>query len=152
MSKQHHISNSNKYKSTKEKEYGTAVDVLAAGLVIVAATFMILLYFGFSKSAQLRLDLDTVAKKYLYQMESTGYLTPENRTKLASDVEKLGARVIENHSTITRVKYGGIVALDITVAFDNPVTQMVNTNLPIFNGLIDDVIQYRIFLEATSKW
>ena len=142
----------NNQKNTKEKEHGTAVDVLAAGLVIVAATFILLLYFGFSKSVQLRIDLDTIAKKYLYQMEGTGYLTPENQTKLARDMENVGARIIEDRSTITRVKYGGVVALDITVVFDNPVTQMVNVNLPILSGLIDDVVQYRIIMEATSKW
>lgn len=136
-----------------KKESGDMADVFAAGLVIIAATFLVLVFIGFSKSVQMRMHLDNVAKKYLYQMESIGYMTAENESNMIEDFKDYGATVqINDATTMQRVKYGDTVTLDIIVMFEHPIYQAINKDNPILRKYIKPAVMYHILLEATSKW
>lgn len=135
-----------------KKEKGTAADMLAAGLVILIVVFVLLFFMGFSKSIQLRLSYDNIAKKYLYRMESTGYLSAADIAALNSDIKNTGGRVISNESTFSRVRYGGTVTLDICIEFPNPVLEFLNKDNYFVNLLVEDVQTYHIRWEATAKW
>lgn len=131
------------------KENGS-MDLIGAVYVLLFVFVMLLVYIGISKSVQLKLQCDTIAKNYLYRMEACGYLKQADYESMVADFRGIGATNVSKNigTTSKQVAYGDFVVLDVTITVPNPILENLNID---FLG-ISPQITYDIVLEATAKW
>jgi len=141
----------------KKKESGSMlIDEIGSLLVLVFMIAMILAYAGYSKSVQTRLSIDSIAKKYLYQMEAQGYLSTNMQADMTNDMAGIGV-TIENFSgtshTAVQAGYGDKITLGCTLSFDNPLYSFFTVEKGgLFSAIIEDTIEYSINMSSTAKW
>lgn len=141
-----------KFKKTQTEE-GNIIDQLGSIIVMVFIFAMILANAAYGSSVQKRLNIDNVAKTYLYIMEQNGYLSEEDETNMTNELASLGVSVVSFEGTTkTQVAYGDRVTLQCKVEFQNPLYSVFENgavvNLPGFPS----TISYNIYSTATSKW
>ena len=137
----------------KKKENGNVIDMVATMLTFLFLITLLLVFIGASKSVQQRILFDTIAKKYLSQMESAGYLSDTMIDAMIQEYEEISATVeINQETTRKQVAYGGVVRLDIQLSFRNPVWQLINKDNGLFFYQEEEMLQYHIELESTAKW
>lgn len=130
------------------------VDNLGAVMVILFVFLMLAAYIQYAQLVEIKLACDNVAKRYLYQMEQTGFLSETDKQNMREDLalaiglseaQKNSIRFSGAGTDGTQVPYGGKVELICDITFDNPVSKK-------FWAADPDTITYRVSMAATSKW
>lgn len=142
------------------KEPGNIIDQLAGVLTMCFMFAALLAYICFGRMVQIRLDIDNIAKKYLYQMEQYGYLKDQDKDKLIEnlknipEVSKTGREpeILPNTNTSTNVAdYGELVTLDFKVYVHNPLHDHFNTPGWFYVDGINETEEYHVNISSTAK-
>ncbi|MBO4980984.1 MAG: hypothetical protein J6C84_03710 [Lachnospiraceae bacterium] len=99
----------------RKKEAGNLGELMTTGICILAMTFVMMAYMDCVDVIQDKLEAGQLARKYILRMETTGYLTMEDREELTGELTALG--ITEPGyagSTLEEVLYGEPIELHIT--------------------------------------
>lgn len=142
------------------KEPGNIIDQLAGVLTMCFMFAALLAYICFGRMVQIRLDIDNIAKKYLYQMEQDGYLTDDNQKEMEKELKAIPEiKMTENPVTIdtsltttasSPADYGGIVTLDFTVQIHNPLYDHFKKP-GWFHVDVNETEEYHVNISSTAK-
>ncbi len=141
----------------KEQRYekGNIIDELGCILIIAFIFALILVFSSYGKATQLHLEINNIAKEYLYKMEETGYLSEEDEAALKANMIAIGATeiVVEATTTTTQVPYGGKVTLAMNVTMTNPLYSTFGKDSSMFHiGGFSETLTYPVCMSSTSKW
>lgn len=148
-------------KKIREKESGTSlpVDLLACLLVFIFCMGMIIAYMSYTKSAQLKMQIDNVGKEYIYKVEETGLMDTSMKNQFFAELEKIGCTV--NKSSFqtnagTQVDYGQEVWFQVQITIPNPLYESLSVErhgrtVVTIPG-ITPTISYTIERRSTSRW
>lgn len=97
-----------------KKDCGNIGDVMMTGLCILAMTVVMFAYMDNVQLIQQKMEVSQLARKYILRMETVGYLTPQDRTMLTSQLQEIGVSEIDYEgTTLNIVGYGEVVLLQI---------------------------------------
>lgn len=97
-----------------KKDNGGVLDFIPMLLTIVVIMVLLLVYASWIRNLELKSEVDTIARNYLLQMETTGHLTPAAQESLRNDLEKIGMSSIDfKDTTVDEVNYGNTILLEI---------------------------------------
>ena len=116
----------------KKKEDGTFFDLLGSFLVIVFCLATVLVVINYAKLCQTRMGIDNIGKAYLYAMEESGTFTDADKTKMTSDLSKIGVTLVNTTGTTptgaTQASYGRPITLKFEVQFQNPIASVFSAS------------------------
>lgn len=120
------------YFIAKKKEDGTFFDLLGSFLVIVFCLATVLAVINYAKLCQTRMGIDNIGKEYLYAMEESGTFTNDDKTRMVSDLAKLGVTLVNTTGTTptgaTQASYGRPITLKFEVKFQNPIATVFSAS------------------------
>lgn len=97
-----------------KKEKGNVGDIMITGLCMLAMTVVMLSYMDNVQLIQQKTEVSQLARKYILRMETVGYLTRQDRTKLTAELQALGVTEIDYAgTTVNEVEYGDALTLQI---------------------------------------
>ena len=98
----------------KKKRNGSVVDMLTAGICVVAMTVLMTSYLGSIQLLDKKEEISQTARKYILRMETVGYLTGADMALMEEELLRLGAKELDfTGSTISPVSYGSPILLVI---------------------------------------
>lgn len=86
-------------------------------LGITAFAIFFIVYLNYVKIADLKEDVKMISRKYLLEMETVGYLTPEGAASFRQSLAELGVTDIDidvTNTTVSSVGYGEAIYLQAT--------------------------------------
>lgn len=96
------------------RQEGNVADVMATGICILAMTAVMLSYMGSMSLIQQKTAVSQLARKYILRMETVGYLTDQDRTKLSQELADIGVTEIDfGGTTLREASYGSSITLQI---------------------------------------
>ncbi|MBR1930044.1 MAG: hypothetical protein IJ833_01020 [Lachnospiraceae bacterium] len=96
------------------KQRGTVSELLAAGICILAMTVVMMAYMGSVALIQQKSAVSQIARKYILRMETVGYLTREDESKLQQELADVGVTGVDlTGSTVCAATYGAPITLCI---------------------------------------
>lgn len=117
---------------TWKRNRGTVVDVLSAGLLILAMTILMTSYLGSMQLMSRKSEIRQLARKYILRMETIGCLTENDQTSLIQELLGLGVEDADlSGTTMSEVGYGNPVILVISGSFGGQETVTENGILDI---------------------
>lgn len=147
----------------KKKENGDVIDMVSFYLVLLFTIALLFLFTCFAKEIQMRMMCDTLAKRYLYRMETAGCMTEEIKADIINDFcnefDISAADISLKNSTTVRVPYGETILLCIDVTLPSPLATTFQS--PFGDFLLKDnqsntdlyqKLQYKKVWEGTAKW
>lgn len=148
--------NKKKYVCHKKESGVLAIDEVSCIFVILFTFLMIYVCACYVKMTQMRMEIDSIGRQYLYRMEADGYLTNEDRTLMIEDLVLIGVKresINFQGTTINQAPYGSKVTLSCSVAFDNPICAVLSNRNSIFHMTgLQETITHVIEMSATAKW
>lgn len=97
-----------------KKDNGGVLDFIPMLLTIVVIMVLLLVYASWIRNLELKSEVDTIARNYLLQMETTGHLTPAAQESLRNDLKKIGMSSVDfKDTTVDEVNYGNTILLEI---------------------------------------
>ena len=97
-----------------KKKPGMMLDFMTVGISILAMSIVLIAYIGNVNLMLKKSEVNQIARKYILQMETKGYLTEADKSSLLLDLETIGLQQISiNGTTNTQVHYGEIIQLQI---------------------------------------
>ncbi|MBR1771326.1 MAG: hypothetical protein IJ747_04795 [Lachnospiraceae bacterium] len=97
-----------------KREQGSVADLMAAGIFLLALTVVMLAYMEDARLIRQKMEVQQLARQYILRMETTGYLTQEDRQALCEELETLGVTAPDvSGSTLAEVAYGERIVLEI---------------------------------------
>lgn len=147
-------------------EAGNIIDQMGSIFVMVFMFVMVLVFAGYSKMVMMRINIDTVTKSYLYQMEEEGCLTAEMQQYMKEELRDIGVNYGTDGDAISfagtsnlgddQAPYGSRITLQCSMSFPNPMYETIGQEkkgdawftLP---GLAR-TLNYTVKMTATSKW
>ncbi len=97
-----------------KKARGNIANLLATGLCVLAMTVVVMEYMDSVSLIHSKWEIVQLARKYILRMETCGYLTGEDETKLMYELEQLGVKEVNlAGSTVNQVGYGEEIRLQI---------------------------------------
>ena len=101
-------------KAWKALQRGNVGDLMLTGVCMLAMTVMMLAYMNSLELLEQKREVGQLARKYILQMETTGYLTAENSEALKTELAAVGATEISlNGTTVNPVGYGENIILQM---------------------------------------
>lgn len=105
------------------KRQGNIVDVLTAGILILAMTIIMTAYLGSMQLVSIKSEVSQLSRKYILRMESVGCLTEDDRISLEQELHDLGIENVDlNGTTMSGVGYGNPIFLVIRGCFEGQET------------------------------
>ena len=109
-----------------KKRKGTLVDFLPSCIVIIGLTILMLSYLSIIEAGDTKKEADQLARKYILEMETVGYLSAESRENLLLELEELGIENIDlEGTTFSQAGYGNAVYLSLKCSIP---ANSLNTN------------------------
>lgn len=97
-----------------KREAGNVGSLMATGICILAMTVVMLAFMQCVAVIQQKSGVNQLARKYILKMETVGYLTSQEQTRLQGELEQLGVEDIRlDGSTLHQVNYGDPIELTI---------------------------------------
>lgn len=97
-----------------KKSSGSILDVLSVGICILAISIMMMAYLNSIELVNSKAEISQLARKYILNMETVGYLTPEKCQDLKQDLVQLGVGKVDlSGTTLQEVSYGNAIVLSI---------------------------------------
>lgn len=127
------------------------MDVLSSILVILAVAVIMLSFLYISNVAALKEDIKQVARGYLLEMETVGYLTPESRITMSQELAEIGLTNIDlSGTTQAAVGYGNDIVLSVKGAL--PVKLLNTAEGDMLSFFFEDVSwEIAIYMQSTAK-
>lgn len=101
-----------------KREKGNVGDIMIACFCMLAMTVVMLSYMDNIQLIQLKTEVSQLARKYILEMETVGYLTEQSQRLLTEKLELLG---------VTDIDYEGTT--DVAVGYGEPITLMLQGKL-----------------------
>lgn len=116
----------------KKKKRGILDDFLPTLIFLMLMAIMIFLFIGYNKAINQKTTLNSIARQYLLEMETSGYMTSEMKTNLVRDLNNAGFSASDgsnltvetvdmNGTTFRDVGYGNRIQITINVYTKNMV-------------------------------
>lgn len=116
----------------KKKKRGILDDFLPTLIFLMLMAIMIFLFIGYNKAINQKTMLNSIARQYLLEMETSGYMTSEMKTNLVRDLNNAGfsasdgsdltvGTVDMSGTTFRDVGYGNRIQITINVYTKNMV-------------------------------
>ena len=100
------------------KRQANIVDVLTAGLLILAMTIIMTAYLGSMQLVSIKSEMSQLSRKYILRMESVGCLTEGDRISLEQELHDLGIKNVDlSGTTMSETGYGNPIFLVIRGCF-----------------------------------
>ena len=147
-------------------EAGNIIDQMGSIFVMVFMFVMVLVFAGYSKMVMMRINIDTVTKGYLYQMEEEGCLTAEMQQYMKEELRDIGVNYGVDGDAISfagtsnlgddQAPYGSRITLQCSMSFPNPMYETIGQEKKgdtwfTIPGLAR-TLDYTVKMTATSKW
>lgn len=101
-------------KYIQKKEEGSILDCISVIISLLAMSLVMLSMFSCAHMLQMKSDVGQVCRQYLLRMETVGYLSAEDKQKMAEELTQLGVTQISFcDTTCTPVNYGDEIILHI---------------------------------------
>lgn len=98
-----------------KKQNGNIADLLVTGICVLAMTAVMSSYLDCVRLIKQKTDVSQLARRYILRMETTGYLTAEDRTGLFQEMEDMGVTEIDlTGTTVDAAAYSMPVILKIS--------------------------------------
>ena len=98
----------------RRKQSGNIGELLTMGMCVLALTVVMLSYMENVRTISTKAAVGQLARAYLLQMETVGYLEEPERVRLTAELEALGLSQIDYAgTTLEPVGYGDRIALQI---------------------------------------
>lgn len=139
-------------RNLKKDKGNIAITGIAILFCIVLCGLLMIYAFYYNDTVSKRSKIDQVMRTYIERMETTGYLTDEQRNDLISDLTESGCSniVFGTNTTTTLVPYGSYIYLEVT--FDVSVTKFQSTG-GIFNTKLQtEVVRTHKNRKGTAKY
>lgn len=136
--------------SMKKTEKGSVLDVLSAGMCVLAMTVLMLAYSGNIGLMNQKAQINQIARKYILKMETVGCLTAQDRQALTAELSVLGVSDPDfSGSTVSKAEYGAPVYLKIK---GHIYTENVKMNGDLFcAGIFSEQYEFEEYLVSTAK-
>lgn len=133
----------------EKKKCGSVLNILPVFLGIIAITILSLMYIYYVKDMDVREQAGQIARQYMLEMESTGYMTEDAQSSIIEALKAIGMNNINlSGTTMTEVEYGKEIVLVINAKA--PVTEIEITDY--LNPLIQSSeTDYKVVLKSTAK-
>ena len=101
-----------------KRREGSVVDVLSAGILILAMTILMTAYLGSMQLMAKKSEVSQLSRKYILRMETVGCLTESDRISLEQELHDMGVEQVDlNGTTMNEAGYGSPVFLVIRGVF-----------------------------------
>lgn len=98
----------------EEKSSGSIVDVMSAGICILAMSILMMSYLNSMELMNTKAEICQLARRYILRMETVGYLTASEKDSLQQELQILGVQNIDfTGTTMLEVPYGSGITLCI---------------------------------------
>lgn len=133
----------------EEKKCGSIFNILPVFLGIIAITILSLMYLHFVRDMDKREQAEQIARQYMLEMESTGYMTEEAQEGLISRLHDIG---------INNINLSGTTMED--AGYGNEITLVINAKAPVTKFEISEFLQpvisdgetdYHFVIKSTAK-
>lgn len=115
-----------------KKKRGVLDDFLPTLIFLMLMAIMIFLFIGYNKAINQKTTLNSIARQYLLEMETSGYMTSAMKTNLVKDLNEAGFTTSDgsslttnninmNGTTFSDVGYGNRIQITINVYTKNMV-------------------------------
>lgn len=95
-----------------KREKGNVGDIMITGFCMLAMTVVMLSYMDNVQLIQQKEAVSQLARKYILEMETVGYLTPQSQRRLTEELQQSGVTDIDYEGTTdTAVGYGEAITL-----------------------------------------
>lgn len=134
-----------------KKKKGSTVNALVAMIVIIAVVVLMMDFLYIVQIINYKEDIRQIARGYILEMETVGYLTPSGRTMLLQELSDKGLRNIDlDGTTQTEVGYGSDIVL--SVQGDVPTKELDTSSNDMFSFFFDDKsFVIKVKLQSTAK-
>ena len=148
-------------KITKQEESGNMIDLTACLLVFVFTFAMILLYMAYTKSAQMKMTVDNVAKEYIYRLEETGIIDDTMKANLEKSLKAVGCTNVTfpdgwSNAYKRQVPYGDELYFRVEMDLPNPLYEMLGAESGketiVTFSFIPKTIHYTLERRSVSRW
>jgi len=96
------------------KSEGNVGGIMTTGLCVIALTIIAVSYLGCIEIVQQKTQVGQLAREYILRMETVGYLTADEQTRLIDDLTDLGVTGVElKNTTVQPMGYGRKIELNI---------------------------------------
>nr|WP_318685791.1 hypothetical protein [uncultured Acetatifactor sp.] len=97
------------------REKGNIVNLIAAGICVIAMTAVMAVYLECIFLVRQKSQVSQLARKYILKMETTGCLTANDRTELVLELERLGVTQVDlTGTTMDAANYSEPISLEIS--------------------------------------
>lgn len=101
-------------KKTK-KDDGSFMSMASIIMTILFVGLLLIAFTSWMSNINRKTELDSIARKYMLAMETTGYLTNSQEQAMTIELEEAGLNnVIYTGSTMVKQSYGSEITLSIT--------------------------------------
>ena len=96
------------------RQWGNVGNLMITGICMLAMTVVMLAYLDNVELLHQKDEMGQLARKYILKMETTGYLTEEDKFLLTEELKALGITEIQyGGTTVNAVPYGEAITLQI---------------------------------------
>lgn len=115
------------------KRKGNIVDILSSLLLLITSFIIVMAYLTCIQMITIKADADQIARRYILDMETTGYLSDASRTQMIQELEELSAADIDlSGTTFADAGYGNPVYLSIKCHIQGKNLDMASGNMLSF--------------------
>lgn len=135
-----------------KKRKGSIINAISGIFVLLAVAILSLSCLYILQVALLKEDIRQIARGYVLEMETVGYLTPESRSAL---ILELGNKNLTNidlaGSSFSAVGYGNDIVLSIKGTLPS---RLLNTSAGDMLSFlfVDDGWDISVYLQSTAKY
>lgn len=135
-----------------KKRKGSIINAISGIFVLLTVAILTLSCLYILQVASLKEDIRQIARGYVLEMETVGYLTPESRSAL---ILELGNKKLTNidlaGSSFSAVGYGNDIVLSIKGTLPSRVLDTSAGDMLSFL-FVDDGWDISVYLQSTAKY
>ena len=93
---------------------GSAGELMITGVCILAMSAIMILFLQCIGLIQQKIQTSQIARRYMLKMETVGFLLPEDRVMLLTELQNLGITELDlSGTTLEQTGYGNLIELKI---------------------------------------
>jgi hypothetical protein len=129
---------------------GNMMEFLPACLMLLAFTILMVGFMDVMALIDRKTQISQLSRKVMLEMETTGYLSGEERTRFLAALEELGLTKVDlSGSTVSEVGYGNSITLSVKGMI---VGGGLRLEGGLFSGILEDrEYEFREKLVSTAK-
>lgn len=92
------------HRFLKKSTNGNVGELMTTGICVMAITMLLVSYYDCVGLIQQKIQMGQLARGYILEMETDGYLTPQNEENLKADLAAIGVSDVELGNTTMQSK------------------------------------------------